>query len=81
MHELRIHRDQHQWRNADRLVQAGGAVVVRDWKDPVRTQAGISPLLTALLTRAERRARMADALRALGPADGADTVAQAIFKG
>jgi UDP-N-acetylglucosamine--N-acetylmuramyl-(pentapeptide) pyrophosphoryl-undecaprenol N-acetylglucosamine transferase len=74
-----FHRDQHQERNADRLVRVGGALIARDWKDSVRTQAEVVPPLTDLLARPERRRTIADALRGLGPADGAATIARALI--
>jgi UDP-N-acetylglucosamine--N-acetylmuramyl-(pentapeptide) pyrophosphoryl-undecaprenol N-acetylglucosamine transferase len=68
------HKDEHQRLNAMRLVEAGGAVVVRD-----RVDAGLNTeaveALAGLMGDSEKREKMMARLRGLGPADGAERVA------
>lgn len=73
-----FHRDQHQKRNAERLVAVGGGVLCRDWVDASRTAAAAGPVLASMLTDQVRRSSMRQALHALGPADGAAAVALAL---
>jgi UDP-N-acetylglucosamine--N-acetylmuramyl-(pentapeptide) pyrophosphoryl-undecaprenol N-acetylglucosamine transferase len=77
------HRDQHQRHNAEPLTRAGGdggggAVLLTDHVDAAANLAAAAPILTDLLGDAPRRARMREALRSLGPADGAERIARAI---
>ena len=73
------HADEHQRRNAEPLASAGGAVILTDHIDPDANLAEHGPELADLLASADRRARMRQALEALGPADGADRVAQRLL--
>jgi UDP-N-acetylglucosamine--N-acetylmuramyl-(pentapeptide) pyrophosphoryl-undecaprenol N-acetylglucosamine transferase len=75
-----FHRDQHQRYNALPLAEAGGAVIV---EDRIAPEANLDPLALALeplLTAPDRLEKMRLALRALGPADGADAAADAILQ-
>lgn len=74
-----FHRDQHQRKNAERLVRAGGSTLARDWLDSTRTQTEMLPLLSLLLTHSGERASRVEALRRLGPADGALTIAKILL--
>jgi len=69
------HRDQHQRLNAAPLVDCGGAVLVEDLVDPERNLGSAGAELAGLLGDASRRAEMRGALRGLGDARGAETVA------
>lgn len=71
------HTDEHQRLNAMRLVEAGGAVVVKD-----RVEAGLNTeaveALVGLMGDSEKRGKMKERLRGLGPADGAGRVADGV---
>ncbi|MAE60322.1 MAG: hypothetical protein CMJ49_03085 [Planctomycetaceae bacterium] len=70
------HRDQHQRRNTETLVDADGAMVFDDHVDPqVNAEQHAGPF-KALLGDGERRGRMAANLRSMGSGDGASRVAQ-----
>lgn len=73
------HRDQHQKKNAEPLAARGGAILVTDHIDPARNLAEAGAALLDLLTNTQRRDGMRSALAALGPADGARRVAQAML--
>jgi len=66
-----FHRDQHQRHNAQRLVDCGGARTVTDHIDESRNGAEAGVALASMLADFSARARMAEALQTLGPADGA----------
>ncbi len=72
------HRDQHQRLNAAPLAECGGAVIVTDEIDPARNLASAGSRLGALMADADERDRMREALRGLGPADGARRVAESL---
>lgn len=69
------HRDEHQKWNAAVLVDAGGAVVIKDEIEAARTMPAFEPVLARLLGQGEDRETMRQRLRGLGPADGAARVA------
>ncbi len=73
------HRDQHQKRNAEPLARVGGAVIVDDQVDPAANAAALEPELDRLSRDPEALAAMRASLRSLGPADGADRVAEALL--
>jgi UDP-N-acetylglucosamine--N-acetylmuramyl-(pentapeptide) pyrophosphoryl-undecaprenol N-acetylglucosamine transferase len=73
------HRDQHQAHNAARLVRVGGAVVAQDLIEPHANAATVGSLLLGLLHDHGRRAAMRQALRSLGPVNGASAAAQTIL--
>ncbi len=69
------HRDQHQKKNAEPLVEAGGAVVCTDRVDAAANVDSAGAEVLSLLGDAPRRLEMKKALDKLGPADGAKRVA------
>lgn len=73
------HADEHQRRNAEPLAAAGGALILTDRIDAEANLAEHGRVLADLLASADRRARMRTALEALGPADGADRVAERLL--
>ncbi len=74
------HRDEHQRKNAAGLVSAGAAAVVRDEIDARRNVDGSAGgALISIMTDPARREAMKAALAGLGPADGADRVAKALW--
>ncbi|MBL0926827.1 MAG: glycosyltransferase [Phycisphaerales bacterium] len=76
-----FHRDQHQRANAAALEKAGGAVIETDRIDASANDAALSPVLRRLLTDRGVLAGMREAMRRLGPADGAARVAEALAGG
>ena len=73
------HRDMHQRYNAAALVEAGAAMLADDRLDPAANAQSVWPALRELLGDEGRRASMRAALTDLGPADGAQTIAQALL--
>ncbi len=71
-----FHRDQHQKHNARPLVEQGAAELVEDPADPEPAARAVAPALLALMLDFDRRQRMADALAATCPPNGAQTVAE-----
>jgi UDP-N-acetylglucosamine--N-acetylmuramyl-(pentapeptide) pyrophosphoryl-undecaprenol N-acetylglucosamine transferase len=69
------HKDQHQRVNAKTLVAAGGAIVHTDHIDPAKNSADVGGKLSELLRERGQVQAMRDALKKLGPADGAERVA------
>lgn len=69
------HRDEHQRHNAQPLVDAGGAVILRDLVEPDANVQHLLPLLTELLNDEPRRVAMRQALARTRPPDGAVAVA------
>jgi len=74
------HRDEHQKLNAAPLVDAGGAIVVRDRIDAERNLALAGEVLAGLLVDQERRDQMRHAFEAMGPVDGARRVATLLIE-
>lgn len=70
------HKDQHQAHNAKPMVDAGGAVLVRDHVEPVATVQALLPVLRELCSDGDRRARMRRALEGSRPPEGATRIAQ-----
>ena len=70
-----FHKDDHQRLNALPLVDAGGAILLKDHADARRTADALRPPLTELMHDDAKRAAMAERLRATWPGDGADVVA------
>lgn len=70
------HRDQHQRRNAEPLVQAGAAVLYRDLIDPVANTDQLAGALAALLRNPTQREHMSQRLRQTRPTNGAEVVAR-----
>jgi len=73
------HRDEHQRRNAEPLVNAGGALLVQDTLEASQTAEALAEALLPLLAHHRQQARMRASLRSLGPADGAERIAEAIL--
>lgn len=73
------HKDQHQRFNAAALVDAGAALLLDDLIDPRANLHRHGPALARLLNDPSARADMLAALSRLGPADGADRVARALW--
>lgn len=71
-----FHKDEHQKKNAEPLVNAGGAMLIRDRVDPAANVAEVAGPLASLLDGEARRAKMRDAAAASRPPDGADAVAK-----
>lgn len=74
------HRDQHQRYNAQPIVRSGGGVICEDRGEADRTIPEVSALLEGLMGRMERLAAMREAIRSLGPADGAEQAASVILR-
>ncbi|MEO1715575.1 MAG: glycosyltransferase [Planctomycetota bacterium] len=72
------HRDRHQALNAEPLVAAGGAIVADDLINPARNAAAHGEVFGRLLDD-DARGRMASAMAALGPADGATQLAERLL--
>ncbi|MES1247108.1 MAG: glycosyltransferase, partial [Actinomycetota bacterium] len=66
----------HQRANARYFVDAGGALLVSDSDAPVR----VPPLVEELLADDDRRARMADAMRAAAKPDAAERIADELVE-
>lgn len=74
------HKDRHQYKNAQQLVDAGSAVIVEDHvESPKLTAATLLGVLTDLMSDPRRRDGMAAAARQAGRPDAAGTIADAIF--
>jgi UDP-N-acetylglucosamine--N-acetylmuramyl-(pentapeptide) pyrophosphoryl-undecaprenol N-acetylglucosamine transferase len=73
------HKDQHQKFNAMALVEPGAALLATDHIDAARNVAEAGSLLQELLMDSSKRESLQIALRKLGPADGAQTVATALL--
>lgn len=70
------HRDQHQWRNAHVLADAGAAMIVKDCCDAQQTATRLRPVLLELLASTAKREEMAAAAQAIGRIDAAKAVAE-----
>jgi UDP-N-acetylglucosamine--N-acetylmuramyl-(pentapeptide) pyrophosphoryl-undecaprenol N-acetylglucosamine transferase len=75
------HKDRHQYLNAAKLVEAGGAVIVDDLPgDNEQTSKNLLRELTALMGDDERRSEMGRCGRGLAKLDAAKRIAQAIMR-
>ncbi|GMV26673.1 MAG: UDP-N-acetylglucosamine--N-acetylmuramyl-(pentapeptide) pyrophosphoryl-undecaprenol N-acetylglucosamine transferase [Phycisphaerae bacterium] len=72
------HKDQHQKKNAQVLVQAGAAVVCDDLIEPGANDRAVGTVLERLMRDPQERERMRRAFGVLGPADGADRIAKLV---
>jgi UDP-N-acetylglucosamine--N-acetylmuramyl-(pentapeptide) pyrophosphoryl-undecaprenol N-acetylglucosamine transferase len=70
-----FHRDMHQRRNAQPLVDAGGAAVADDRVRPEDNVATAGPVLVALMSDADALAAMRTRLTTHRPPDAADAIA------
>lgn len=75
-----FHRDEHQRHNARVVVEAGGALLARDWIESARNIREHGPLLAELLTDPGRLSVMRGKLESLGPADGASRLAAKLWQ-
>lgn len=73
------HKDQHQLRNAQVLVDAGAAVIFADHVDAQKNHAAHHETLRALLGDPRRREKMRQAQEKLGPPDGAARVGELLI--
>lgn len=74
------HKDQHQKFNAQAIESIGGVIVMRDHIDPQANIREVGPTLATLLSDPGKREKMREALRSLGPADGAAKIALALSR-
>jgi UDP-N-acetylglucosamine--N-acetylmuramyl-(pentapeptide) pyrophosphoryl-undecaprenol N-acetylglucosamine transferase len=74
------HRDQHQRYNAAVLAESGGAVIATDLVSPQRNAARVGPILIDLMSNPARLDAMRRALERLGPASGAEQIAEALLE-
>ena len=74
------HRDEHQRRNAEPLVDAGLAVLGDDLIDASRNLASPGTTLLSLLGDDARRDSMRAAAATLGPPDGAERLAEMVLR-
>lgn len=74
------HKDEHQKFNAAPLVEAGAAVIEKDLITPEANAPGAGARLIELMSDDSRRGAMAAALKALGPADGAERIARLLVE-
>ncbi|MHC5060659.1 MAG: UDP-N-acetylglucosamine--N-acetylmuramyl-(pentapeptide) pyrophosphoryl-undecaprenol N-acetylglucosamine transferase [Planctomycetota bacterium] len=74
------HRDRHQYLNAAKLVEAGGAVIVDDLPaDNEQTSGNLLRELTALMADDQRRTEMGRCARGMAKLDAAEKITQAIM--
>jgi len=71
-----FHRDDHQRLNAEPLVDAGGALLIKDQIDPKVNARKLSRPLLTLAADVARRREMIQTMQANEPADGAAAVAR-----
>lgn len=69
------HADEHQKKNAQRLADAGGCVILADRIDPEKNLPALRDTLRTLMQNGEQLDAMHAALASLAPADGAFAVA------
>lgn len=75
------HKDKHQYMNAGKLVEAGGAVIVEDIAgDCKQTSKNLLRELTALMGDDEKRCQMGRCGRASVKLDAVEKIAQAIMR-
>jgi len=71
-----FHKDEHQRRNAEPLVQAGAGLMFKDLIDAQANARQLQGPLTALIRNPSRREHMSERLRDIIPGDGADILAR-----
>lgn len=74
------HKDQHQRRNAEPLVEAGAAVMFRDLVDPDANARQLAGPFVQLFRNTAQRQHMTERLRQTQPGDGAEVVARWIMQ-
>ena len=73
------HKDRHQYRNAQKLVDAGAAVIVEDnVESPSQTAHGLLDALTTLMSDSQARQRMTDAAKRSGNPQSAEKICHVI---
>ncbi len=75
-----FHKDDHQRLNAGPIVEAGGAVLLKDLIDPKLNASQLAAPLLELICDEKRRDAMVDRLKQTRPADGAEVVAKWVMK-
>jgi UDP-N-acetylglucosamine--N-acetylmuramyl-(pentapeptide) pyrophosphoryl-undecaprenol N-acetylglucosamine transferase len=75
-----FHKDDHQKHNARVIVESGGVLLCTDHISPESNMNAHAAALAGLLADPARRASMRAALTALGPANGAERIAQALWE-
>lgn len=73
------HKDRHQFRNAQPLIDAGAAMIVTDHVDDAANLEDGGHALLALMTDADRRAKMIAAARRSRPDDAALAIAKLVL--
>jgi UDP-N-acetylglucosamine--N-acetylmuramyl-(pentapeptide) pyrophosphoryl-undecaprenol N-acetylglucosamine transferase len=73
-----FHKDMHQRANARVLADAGAAYLLEDQRNRTKNAAALQPVLTQLLSDANRRRTMSDSARRLARPDAADEVARIV---
>ncbi len=76
-----FHRDQHQRRNCEPLVNAGAALLMSDRIDPIVNASQLIGPLSALMRNITQRERMAKIMRDNPPRDGATAIARWLMMG
>ncbi len=74
------HSDEHQRLNAQPLASRGGVIIAHDEIAGDKNMETHAKTLQELLTNPGKRGKMAEALRALGPADGGRRIAELLLK-
>jgi len=69
------HKDQHQTRNAQRLVEIEAALLCRDLAEPIANARRLAPLLLTLINDADCLEQMTQVMRTHPPRDGAQPIA------
>lgn len=70
------HKDEHQRRNCEPLVNAGSALLMKDQVDPVENASRLMGALFALMRNTTQRDKMRTILQASPPPDGAQQIAR-----
>jgi len=74
------HTDRHQYLNAEKLVEAGAAIIVDDLQDAIDTAEWLWQELEKLMKDEKRRQQMARACRKVASLDASYKVAQRLVK-
>lgn len=72
------HADKHQYLNAEKLVEAGGAVVVNDLPDTERTAKELAKVLLNIMKDDEKRGEMAHTAATLANLNAAEEIAESL---
>jgi UDP-N-acetylglucosamine--N-acetylmuramyl-(pentapeptide) pyrophosphoryl-undecaprenol N-acetylglucosamine transferase len=72
------HKDRHQYLNAEKLVQAGCAVIVEDLADRSKTAERLAAELVELMGNEARRSEMSQACKRIAKLDAAAEIARGI---